>query len=73
MRDTFALLLVCAALVLLLAGCGPATAETYSVKGWENRIERFEDTDAGVVCWVYHDSYKGGLSCLPINQTKLGK
>ena len=32
-------------------------------------IERFIDDEAGVVCWRYKNN--GGISCLPISDTKL--
>lgn len=32
-------------------------------------IDRYVDEEAGVVCYGY---YNNGISCLPINQTRLG-
>jgi hypothetical protein len=36
-------------------------------------IGRFEDKDAGVVCWVIAEYSGGGISCLPLDQTNLSK
>ena len=66
-----------ALLAVLLAGCGlEGTAEEGTVSGsiyLSSSVSRFMDTEAGVVCWVYRDVMynTGGLSCLPIGQTKL--
>ena len=32
---------------------------------------RFIDHQAGVVCWVYANYGKGGISCLPLIETRL--
>ena len=34
-------------------------------------VSRFVDLDAGVVCWIYEGNERGGISCLPIDQTRL--
>lgn len=31
-------------------------------------VSRFEDQEAGVICWIYN---QGGISCLPIEQTDM--
>lgn len=63
-------------LTLLLAGCGgqyapPPPGPTREPVAPE--VTRFEDKEAGVVCWVYNGYNKGGISCLPIAQTTLGR
>jgi hypothetical protein len=35
-------------------------------------VSRFEDAEAGVICWVYTQAYRGGISCLPKSETLLG-
>lgn len=35
----------------------------------DNKILRIIDKQAGVVCWVF--SYQGGISCLPLSDTRL--
>ena len=73
-------------LVSLLMGCGPADP-TDSQNGDEahadnavkifsgalNDVYRVEDAEAGVICWVYNGHDKGGIDCLPIEQTRLEK
>lgn len=43
--------------------------------GYKNGVYRFIDNEAGVVCWIYLNSVdnadRGGISCLPINYTRL--
>jgi hypothetical protein len=34
-------------------------------------ITRHVDAEAGVVCWVYTVSNAGGISCLPLTDTRL--
>jgi hypothetical protein len=33
-------------------------------------VVRWEDEKAGVVCWTF---YSGGISCLPISETLIGR
>lgn len=40
---------------------------------YANYIERFIDSEAGVVCWVVVEFRGGGISCLPLDQTNLSK
>jgi len=67
--------LVAVAFVLIAAGCrmpeeSPRLNDnTMTTFG---NITRHTDTEAGVVCWVFQDSHKGGISCLPLADTKLG-
>jgi hypothetical protein len=55
--------------LVLLTGCGGG--EPVSSTSMLGGITRFYDNDAGVVCWVYNDFEKGGISCLPLKETKL--
>lgn len=69
------------ALVLLagLSGClaggdqGSAQGEAeQSAQGnVDDEVDRFVDEEAGVVCYKYHGFEKGGLSCVPIEETNL--
>jgi hypothetical protein len=43
------------------------------MKGGMLAISRFVDEEAGAVCWLYEGYEKGGISCLPLDQTNLGK
>lgn len=37
-------------------------------------VYRFEDKEAGVVCWIFYPQmYSGGISCLHKDQTLLNK
>lgn len=50
-------------LAMLLSGCKPTI---------DDRVWRYEDKEAGVVCWVFSSgAYRGGIDCLPIDETKL--
>jgi len=42
-------------------------------RGTLETMYRVEDAEAGVVCWIYSGFEKGGVSCLPIEQTRLGR
>jgi hypothetical protein len=66
----------------LLVGCAPSEAPSdsspnvhyvtnYNLGGFN--VTRFVDAEAGVVCWVFSPGQGGGggISCLPIDQTKL--
>lgn len=65
MKKTLVLLV---ALMLILVSCLPDEGK----KTLDNSaVTRFTDDEAGVVCWVYQDFNRGGISCLPINDTKL--
>ena len=65
-------LLVLVMCVALLVACKsvPAKEETVVIADNWNEVIRFIDEEAGVVCW-WTGSYRGGISCLPISQTKL--
>ena len=48
-----------------------AAREATSTTRTHPDVERFIDRDAGVVCWVYRGYKKGGIHCLPLEQTRL--
>lgn len=62
---------------MLLASCkllAPINSEEQAEinqKFVESRTVRVLDRPAGVVCWVYFP--QGGISCLPLSETKLGE
>ena len=61
------LLVVCLVVILCLSGCGSPSGDYTG-----NSVERYIDKEAGVVCWVYTAPYRGGLDCMPLNETLLG-
>jgi hypothetical protein len=71
-----ALTLVIAAPLAALTSCGPemdyddAPPAVRQMTRWSS-IERYVDVEARVVCWVYTGNEKAGLSCLPLDQTRL--
>lgn len=58
---------------LLLAACQfPAPAPNPATNQWNiQNVNRIFDDQAGVVCWIYSNNNQGGISCLPVSQTKL--
>jgi len=40
---------------------------------YEERVHRVVDEEAGVACWLYNNTYNGGIDCLPIGETRLEK
>lgn len=56
--------------LFLLCGCGGGATQKTGGE-YDEYIGRYEDKEAGVVCWAFKTGYAGGISCLPINQTKL--
>lgn len=36
-------------------------------------IDRVIFEDDGVVCYAFDDGYGGGLSCMPVNETEVGR
>lgn len=61
---------------LLLAACDPMPMPTPAPNPVTNQwniqnVNRIFDDQAGVVCWIYHNNNQGGISCLPVSQTKL--
>ncbi len=71
---------VLVAVLMLLAACASPresdqeTSEeiTWIVPGLSS-IGRYVDEEAGVVCWIYNGYEKGGIDCLPIADTRLGR
>jgi uncharacterized protein YceK len=63
------------AVLALLIGCsepmsrstGPVEKPVYI----GTYVRRIVDEEAGVVCWIHKDTYQGGISCLPLSETKL--
>lgn len=73
------------AVVLLagLAGCvggsgeqtpdsGPSDEDVQEGGSFED-VDRFIDREAGVVCYKFSGFEKGGLSCVPIEQTNFAE
>lgn len=62
----------CVLVVLMLAGCVPTGVEPETISSDAMRsVRRYVDVEAGVVCWTYKSGYAGGISCLPLSQTRL--
>lgn len=55
--------------IFLLCGC-VFDNDKNKVENTPN-IYRYTDADAGVVCWVFDAYYRGGIDCMPIDQTLL--
>lgn len=59
-------------ILVMCASCSNASplnsAECKNAIVVDGCIYRYMDEEVGVVCWY---TYKGGISCLPIDQTKL--
>lgn len=58
-----AIIIVLVMVTFVFASCAPARSGDQSVK-------RYIDDDAGVVCWTY---VPGGIDCMPISDTGLGR
>ena len=72
------IVIVCLAMCVLLAGCNQTPLPTVKpdeisgvVMSGTTSVSRYIDTQAGVVCWILRTGYAGGVSCLPIGQTRL--
>ena len=63
MRKAIAIVLC----LVLLVGCRQVSGGIEVASHYNSRVVRFTDEEAGVVCWLYYY----GISCLPINQTRL--
>lgn len=70
-------MLIALAMVALLVACAAPQPDGNKYPVCERMTEgkllfsgvcRFVDTDAGVVCWAYGP---GGISCLPLKDTRL--
>lgn len=68
MKKCILLPLIC----LIVGGCD---GESHKQEGQpiyqSNRVQRHIDTEAGVACWVYTSAYRGGIDCMPMENTKL--
>lgn len=56
-----------------LAGCAAAPTLPLRQDRVDHNIWRVYDDQADVVCWIYANSYQGGISCLPLTATDLDK
>ncbi len=69
-------LTVLVVVILVLVACAPQPIidGTTKLVGSKTTVSRYIDEPAGIVCWIFsgYDG-KGGISCLPIDQTLLGK
>ena len=77
-RNVFPLLIVLfvVGLFFVISGCSSALSDEVPTTNLDSStapyIGRYIDDEAGVVCWLWDSGgYKGGLSCLPIADTKL--
>ena len=72
MKQTLYILGLSVVVLWLVTGCQPKVIESRSPSmnpGYG--ISRYVDQEAGVVCWVWAGGHAGGLSCLPIADTRL--
>jgi hypothetical protein len=67
-----------AILLLALVACAALTTEMEITQlpvakpsGTRITVYRIVDEEAGVACWVFVGYHKGGISCLPLNETRL--
>jgi hypothetical protein len=56
-----------------MTACVAATPLNNNKEVVGDRITRWTDEEAGVVCWIYNAGYAGGISCLPISETLIGR
>jgi hypothetical protein len=57
---------------LILGGCGSESRKQEGQPIYQSgRVQRHIDTEAGVACWVYTAAYRGGIDCMPMENTKL--
>ena len=58
--------------VLLVASCAPRSedGDPYLPRDAnpDSTIAVWHDDARAVTCWVYHDGYAGGISCIPDSQ-----
>ena len=72
MKHTLYILGLSVVVLWLVTGCQPKVIESRSPSvNLGYAISRYVDEEAGVVCWVYGVTSGGGLSCLPIADTRL--
>lgn len=73
--------LVIAILLFMLTGCAaPSGDAPRDDTGFRqiggsalSGVYRTVDEQAGVACWVFSSVEKGGIACMPISETKLGR
>lgn len=75
-RIVFVFTAVVVIVLAVFTACKPPQEYTASDPiSISNKVDRFIDEEAGVVCWVYYQSSiekaGGGLSCMPISETNL--
>jgi ABC-type Fe3+-hydroxamate transport system substrate-binding protein len=72
--------IVLISMMVLLSSCAPADANNSDLNNKSitvfnedayGNIIQIKDEEAGVVCWVYKEGSAGGISCLPLKDTKL--
>ena len=66
-------LVVLVVMILILTSCVPEGVTVEQPDIIKSNVTRFIDEEAGVVCWEYDGYRSGGISCLPIDETKLGQ
>ena len=72
MKQTLYILGMIAVVLWLVTGCQPKVIESRSPSvNLGYGISRYQDAEAGVICWVYAAGHAGGISCLPIADTRL--
>ena len=55
-------------LLVVLTGCGEMNTQNDDLWGY---VHRLVDEEAGVVCYFYTTYGGSGISCLPLEQTRL--
>ena len=80
-KQRFLIAMTVVGITIAMAACSSVQANDASATsgfreitgyGFPNTgVNRFVDDEAGVACWVYAAYNKGGISCLPIGETRL--
>lgn len=69
----FVVVMVLVIAMFVLAACATPVVSIKQSDGEAYGVTRFVDKEAGVVCWKYYlGGAGGGISCLPLKDTKLG-
>jgi hypothetical protein len=55
--------LIAIAVFLLLSGCQSSPSDIQPTD--RSGVTIWHDDERAVTCWIYTESYKGGISCLP--------
>lgn len=70
--DRLAWILAVATVLFLLLMLSSCAATAVSESGLPYDVERYVDTEAQVVCWMFGKGFHaGGLSCIPLADTAL--